>query len=109
MVMEWIVSVNDNNNENNVNNNVNINTHQPVIEIPCILSSLNLSEQNSENCEDIEGADELSDSPKPQSVDLEEKRKSIDSAMRSNQNHDELEKYKKRVKERIIGRQNEKK
>ena len=77
---EKIVSVNDNNNENNANNNVNINTHQTVIEISCISSSLNLSEQNSENCEDIEGADELSDPPKPQSVDLEEKRKSIDSA-----------------------------
>ena len=75
---EEIEGANDNNNELNVN-------LQPVIEIPSILPSLNLSEQNSDIREDIEGANELSDPPKPPPVEFEEKRKSIDSAMRTNQ------------------------
>jgi hypothetical protein len=75
---EEIEGANDNNNESNVN-------QQPIIEIPSIPPSLNLSEQNSDIREDIEGANDLSDPPKPPPVEFEEKRKSIDSAMRTNQ------------------------
>ncbi|XP_070490967.1 uncharacterized protein Sec16 isoform X2 [Chironomus tepperi] len=75
---EEIEGANDNNNDLNVN-------LQPVIEIPSIPASVNLSEQNSDIREDIEGANELSDPPKPQPVDFEEKRKSIDNGMRTNQ------------------------
>lgn len=75
---EEIEGANDNNNELNVN-------QQPVIEIPSIPPSISLSEQNSDIREDIEGANELSDPQKPQPVEFEEKRKSIDSAVRTNQ------------------------
>ncbi|KAL7017820.1 hypothetical protein ACKWTF_010542 [Chironomus riparius] len=75
---EEIEGANDNNNESNVN-------LQPVIEIPSIPASINLSEQNSDIREDIEGANELSDPPKPPPAVFEEKRKSIDSSMRTNQ------------------------